>query len=364
VVLASGLLFIAGGRWPLTVAVAQSLIIAAAHQWADATPVTIKILASVALFELAVRRPLREVLLPIVVMAVVYFAVLDYDNTLPDILAVIYKLIAVAAAPVLLGAYLRSSAAAVRQALARAADAEERRELAGRSARLAERTEIARELHDLVAHHVASMALRVGVARAVVPDLDPEVSTVLDDVHNSATTTLADLRRLVSVLRDPSAIQDDADSVLVEPTELPTALRAVIDRSVRAGLAVDPHIDPRICTLDSVGGLAVLRLVQESLTNVAKHAGVGARTHVRVDVIDSRVQVEVVDNGVAVDSTGSRPPAEPGYGLIGLRERIELVGGTLSAGPYGRGWRVHAALPAQTNDNVGSLQARPAVRRA
>lgn len=352
VMLAAAGLFLVGGIWPLPVAVGEALLIVAAHQWADATPVTIKVLASVALFELAARRPFWQASLGTAVMTAVYFAVLRYDQTLPDILAVVYKLIAVAGAPVLLGAYLRSGVAAVRQAQARVADAEERRQLAARSARLAERSEIARELHDLVAHHVASMALRVGVAREVVPNLDAEVRGVLDDVHSSATTTLGDLRRLVGILRDPAAVRDDTGSVLVEPTELPAALAAVTERSVRAGLSVDPRIDPRVATLDSVRGLAVLRLIQEGLTNASKHAAVGARAQVRVDVVDGGVRVEVVDDGGAADSTYAIPLAEPGYGLIGLRERVELVGGTLSAGPHGRGWRLLAVLPLTPTDKA------------
>jgi signal transduction histidine kinase len=345
VVLASAGLFLLGGVWPLAVAVGEALLIAVMHQVPDMSAVTVKVLAGVALFELAIRRPLRHALIATAAQCAVYFAVVPYDPTLTGVLGVLYRLVVVAGAPMLVGAHLRSSARAVAQARARAADAEERRELAAHSARQAERTEIARELHDLVAHHVASMALRVGVARAVVPDLDQRVGAVLDDVHSSAKTTLADLRRLLTVLRDPAAGSDETRSVLVDPAELPAAVTAVIDRCAQAGLEVDRHVDPEISSLDSVRGLAVLRLVQEGLTNATKHAGAGATAAVRVEVLDGEVRVEVTDDGGTPDRRSPLPAAGSGYGLIGLRERVELVSGTLAAGRSGRGWRLRATLP-------------------
>ncbi|WP_435068047.1 sensor histidine kinase [Amycolatopsis thermoflava] len=347
VVFAAAGVFLAGGVWPLAVAGVESLLILAAHQWADATPVAVKVLAGVAVFELAIRRAMRTALLGAAVLTAVYFVLGTYDHVLTGVLAVGYRVLTVVGGPLLLGAYLRAGVRAVAQASARAEEAEARRELAARGARLTERTEIARELHDLVAHHVASMALRVGVARAVVPDLDPRVGEVLDDVHASATRTLADLRELVSALRDPASVRDHG--VLIETASLPAAVESVIGRSRQAGLAIDCHVDPAIAALDSLRGLAVLRLVQESLTNVAKHAGPGARAHVRVDAGGGQVLVEVTDTGGARGGGG-----EPGYGLVGLRERVDLVGGTLEAGPHGDGWRVRALIPAETSAPVDS----------
>ncbi|MEV5297672.1 sensor histidine kinase [Amycolatopsis methanolica] len=89
--------------------------------------------------------------------------------------------------------------------------------------------------------------------------------------------------------------------------------------------------------------------MQESLTNVAKHTGPGARASVRVDTGGGQVLVEVTDTGVVRDG-GS----EPGYGLVGLRDRVDLVGGTLEAGPHGDGWRVRALIPVETSAPVDS----------
>ncbi|KAA2253963.1 two-component sensor histidine kinase [Solihabitans fulvus] len=249
----------------------------------------------------------------------------------------LFQMVWMVGAPVLVGAYLNSQAQLVRQAQERAAEAK-------RQARLAERTSIAREIHDLVAHHVASMVLRVGVAQHVLPDLEPEVARVLQDVHTSGTAALADLRRLIGVLRNPSVAQDDLGSLLVEPATLPASLRAVVERGRGAGVEVVDSIDPAVAGLDAVRGLAVLRLVQEGLTNVGKHAGPSARARLVVRLgEDGAASVEIRDEGGA-----ERAPAgdRVGHGLVGMRERVELVGGRFEAGPDGSGWRLAATLPA------------------
>lgn len=334
-------MFLLGGRWPLAVALVEAALVALAHQVTDGTPNVVGAMATVALCELAIRQPLRKVVVAALVLSAAYYFVLPFHRTFFGVLRVGHELVALVAAPMLLGICIRLARQAVVQARARN---EERRELAVREARQAERKDIARELHDLIAHHVSSMALRVGVARAVVPDLDPRVGEVLDDVHKSAKTTLTDLRRLVTVLRDPLSPADDSRSLLLDPAELPAEITEVIDRGRQSGLMIDHHVGPAIDVLDSVRGLAVLRLVQEGLTNVTKHAGAGARVEVRVACEGEQIVVEVTDDG---GSRLPRPAApESGYGLVGLRERVDLVGGRLTAGPASHGWRLRAVLPA------------------
>ncbi|MDT0309472.1 histidine kinase [Streptomyces sp. DSM 44917] len=346
VTVAAGVIFLGGGVWPLPVAVAEAALIVAAVPLTDSTPVAAKVVASVSLFELAVRRPFPQALAAGAVLSLAYLAIVQDHHDAGGVLATLYRVATVAVGPLLIGGYLRAARQALAQARARAGEAEERRELAARGARLAERTQLSRELHDLVAHHVASMALRVGVARAVIPGLDPKVAAVLDDVHASATTALADLRRLVAALRDPAAVREDMPgSLLVDPAELPAAVALVADRSEQAGLRVEREVDPGIAALDAVRGLAVLRVVQEGLTNATKHAGAGARARVSVSLADGLARVEVADEGGA--GLGPATPAGPGFGLIGLRERIDVLGGTLTAGPSGPGWRLAAAFPAR-----------------
>lgn len=214
-----------------------------------------------------------------------------------------------------------------------------------RAARADERSAIARELHDVVAHHIASMVLRVGVGRHVLPDLDPRVAEIFDDVHRTGSDALADLRRLVAVLRDPDEVRRDASLTAIEPSALPAALAGAVETARLAGVNVEADIDPAVGGLDAVRGMAVLRLTQEALTNVAKHAGPSATARLRVAVSDSDLDWEVADDGglPAVREV----PSGGGHGLTGMRERVEVLGGTLSAGPSGKGWRVATMLPGE-----------------
>ncbi|MFI5938179.1 sensor histidine kinase [Actinoplanes sp. NPDC051494] len=257
----------------------------------------------------------------------------------------LYGLNLVVGVPLLLGMVIRTTAELGRQAAERAAEQSRRRESEARAARADERGAIARELHDVVAHHVASMVLRVGVARHVLPDLGPEVREILDDVHGTGSAALADLRRLVSVLRDPDGVRGGAALTAIEPGSLPTALDGAVEAARRAGLVVDAEISPTVGELDAVRALAVLRLTQEALTNVARHAGAGTHVRLAVAVGADTVHWSVTDDGDGEGETGTVPPGG-GHGLTGMRERVSLLGGELRAGPEGTGWTVRTALPA------------------
>ncbi|WP_343885960.1 histidine kinase [Actinoallomurus spadix] len=323
----------AGGRFPLTVALGQPVLLALAERFGHVPPIGIKMMASVALFEVVLRRRGVPVLLAASALTAVYVAI-----GLPgDVPALLYKVAAVVGGPVLLAAYVRSLEQVARSAQERAAEAE-------RAARMSERTAIARELHDMVAHHLASVALRVGVARHVIPRADPRVTEVLDDVHASASSALADLRRLLTALRDP----DDPGRLLAEPTDLPVALDGLVERARQAGLTVESSVAPELAGLDAVRGLTVLRLVQEGLTNVAKHAGRRASVRLAATMTgDGTVSLEIDNDAGGGPATNGDPPATGGggHGLLGMRERVDLVGGSLDVGPTSGGWRLSALLP-------------------
>jgi signal transduction histidine kinase len=255
----------------------------------------------------------------------------------------VFGLIVSVGVPLLLGLVIRTTRELGRQAQERAAEAQRRRESEERAARADERAAIARELHDVVAHHVASMVLRAGVARHVLPGLDPRVAEVFDDLHRTGTTALADLRRLVALLRDPKGIRGEAALTAIEPSALPAALGVAVDTARRSGLLVDADISPAVSRLDAARGLAVLRLTQEALTNVAKHAGPAARARLSVAVLDGDVRWEVADDGGGAG--GPDTPPGGGHGLTGMRERVEVLGGRLEAGPADGGWRVRTVLP-------------------
>jgi signal transduction histidine kinase len=166
---------------------------------------------------------------------------------------------------------------------------------------------------------------------------------VFDDVHRTGTTALADLRRLVALLRGPEGVPGDAALTAIEPSALPAALGAAVDTARRSGIVVDADISPSVGRLDAARGLAVLRLTQEALTNVAKHAGPSARARLSVAVLDGDVRWEVTDDGGG--ATVADTPPGGGHGLTGMRERVEVLGGRLEAGPAGGGWRVGTVLP-------------------
>ncbi|GAB2918619.1 hypothetical protein GCM10027280_02040 [Micromonospora polyrhachis] len=354
---ASVLVYAGSARWPLASPLVQAVLLAVALWAGDASPVIVKVGAGVALFELAMRRSGWYCVYGTVPLLLVYLVEGSWST--------LYRGAVVTLVPVLLGAYVRSVRLLSAQAERRAEEERLRRRSETRAARADERTAIARELHDLVAHHVASMVLRVGVARHVLDDADPKVREVLDDVHASGVATLADLRRLVTVLRDPAG---GGQVGLVEPGELPAALSEVVDRAQRLGLSVSAQIDPGIAGLDTMRGLAILRLTQEGLANVARHAGPQARTTVSVRLIEAGMaQVDIADDGGRGHpelSSGTRgslghpelssgraagsavADATGGHGIIGMRERVAVLGGSLTVGRDGPGWRLSALLPA------------------
>jgi signal transduction histidine kinase len=235
--------------------------------------------------------------------------------------------------PVLLGVYVRS-------VLRRAIDAERGRERAVRDARVAERTAIARELHDLVAHHMASIAVQVGAARRTLDGSDPRVDEALAQAHGTTRAALTDLKRLMSILRDPTTTSDDAGLAMVEPAGLATALTAAVAEARAAGVTVDSEIDASVAELDSIRRLAVLRVVQEGLTNVVKHAGRDARAALTVQVCGQAVRVVVTDDG-----RGGRDRRRGGFGLVGLRERVALLGGEVRVRDRGPGWVLEVTIP-------------------
>ncbi|MFF6975577.1 sensor histidine kinase [Streptomyces tsukubensis] len=347
------LLCLAGWRWALTALVAQSALLVTAHTLGAGVVPSLKVLAAITLFEVAVRGRGRA---PAVGCGVLALAVvLNRFGGLPgDLAPVLFKAAVVAGLPFFLGSYVRMSREAAAHAREQAARRALRAEQEAVAARAAERAAIARELHDLVAHHVSSMVLRVGVARHVVTDAaagpgggtvpDPRVTDVLDDLHSSGRAALTDLRRLVAVLRAPGT--EPGTASLVSDGALPAVLAAVAARAGRAGPTVTASVDPAVAGLDAVRALAVLRLAQEGLANVARHAGSSARADLAVRMDGGTVRLTLRDDGGAGRPGPQAPDPGGGHGLVGMRERVALLGGTLDAGPADGGWRLTAVLPA------------------
>ncbi|MFF4172318.1 sensor histidine kinase [Streptomyces sp. NPDC001744] len=202
-----------------------------------------------------------------------------------------------------------------------------------------ERRRIARELHDIVAHHLTTMQLLAGGARANL-DRSPETAReALVTLEGSGRTALREMRHLLDVLRAGDE-GDEGETTAPQPGI--GDLDRIVGDSRRAGLPTTLTTDGDPRSLPPGVALTVFRVVQEALTNARKHAGDGAHVDVRLTFAAREVRVAVTDDGPCP----GRPAARgSGYGLMGMRERVALHGGTLRAGPEGGGFAVRARLP-------------------
>ena len=199
----------------------------------------------------------------------------------------------------------------------------------------AERSRIARELHDVVAHAIAVTVLQARGARRVLGTDDAAVLRALDAIDHTTTQALSDMRRLLALLRDTE------DSPLGAPQPTLERLPALVDDLRGSGLPVDLHVTGSPAAVPPGVELSAYRIVQEALTNVLKHAGAGARATVDLLYGDEALELRVEDDGCGVDGSGT-----PGHGLVGMRERVRLHGGELRAGALpGGGFEVSARLP-------------------
>ncbi|MFJ2298541.1 sensor histidine kinase [Oerskovia paurometabola] len=198
----------------------------------------------------------------------------------------------------------------------------------------AERLRIARDLHDLASHGLGLITVRAASARTVPgPDGDAERAQALADIERAGRDATTELRRMLAVLRSPG---DDAP---LRPAETLDDLPQIVESARTAGL--DVTLDTEDVTVSAGVGLGICSVVREALANVLRHAG---PTRVRV-VLSRRstgLRLVVEDDGPA---PGWAPRPGAGVGLVGLRERVVALGGSLASGPCGRGFRVEAALP-------------------
>jgi len=318
-------------RAPLVVLVIVGACVSAAAlagYWTET-----EFLAWIALYTAAAyrdRRSLLPVLVPVVLVAGVATGVGESWRTNGDIGAegILADLIITFAVPVLLGRMTFNR----RRRIAAA------RDVAAKDAVTAERARIARELHDVVAHHMSVMVVQASAARAVA-DRDPAAAEeALRQIETSGRTGLAEMRRLLEILKS----QEGEDGRAPQPGM--AQLGALVEGMGATGLPVEVEVlgDPR--PLPPGVDLSAYRIVQEALTNTLKHAG-GGEAHVLVRYDRDAVELEVVD-----EAGDSAPDADDaaGHGLIGMRERVQLFGGELDAGPRpGGGFRVWARLPAE-----------------
>ncbi|WP_353952183.1 histidine kinase [Knoellia sp. S7-12] len=214
---------------------------------------------------------------------------------------------------------------------------EETAELVGRAA-ADERGRIARELHDLVAHSLAVTVVQAQAGQRVL-DRDPEAArTALAAVERLSREGLGELRRLLGMLENDDSASVDPPPSLARLDELVADVRA-------AGLPVHLTVRGSPAGLPAGVDLAAYRIAQEGLTNVLKHAGPGAQVDLTVFYEDDAVEVQVVDDGRGNDGRGGNSGGA-GRGLVGMRQRVALYGGSLEAGPRNDGgFEVRARMP-------------------
>ena len=219
----------------------------------------------------------------------------------------------------------------------RAAQLEREREERATQAVAQERARIARELHDVVAHHVSVMVVQAAGARRVL-EKDPALARdALEAVEQAGRTALGEMRRMLEVLR--------ADEAGIGPQPGLGDLDRLVGQVREAGLPVELAIEGRDRTLPAGMDLAAYRIVQEALTNTVKHAG-RATARVTVRFENDALDIEVSDDGRGAAAPLLERTVEGGHGLIGMSERVALYGGELETGPvFPGGYRVHARLP-------------------
>jgi Signal transduction histidine kinase len=218
---------------------------------------------------------------------------------------------------------------------ARTAELERERELTAAQAVALDRVRIARELHDVVAHHVSAMGVQAGAARAVL-DRDPSAArATLAGVEQSARSALDDLRHLLDTLRTP-----DGDTPGGSTVQL-AALGELIEHARANGLPTDFTVVGDPVDAPELVQVNLYRIAQEALTNARRHGGPGVTADVRLRYTRDAVELDVASTGTTL------PAVRPGLGLVGMRERAAASGGTLEAGPRprGDGYLVRARIP-------------------
>jgi signal transduction histidine kinase len=213
-----------------------------------------------------------------------------------------------------------------------------------RAAVAAERARIARELHDVIAHSVSVMVIQAGAAEQLLEQTPERARGPLEAVQDTGRQTIVELRRLLGILRE------DGQELSLAPQPGLAGLDLLVEEMRQAGLPVQLRAEGQPGRLPPGADLAAYRIIQEALTNTLRHAG-PAQAEVIVRYQDHAVELEILDNGQGPplrDGADGRS----GHGLVGMRERVALYGGTLDAGPRATttgtaetGYAVRARLP-------------------
>lgn len=314
----------------------------------------------VALYSLALHGRLRQLPWACGVTAAAMVLVAVRASAAVSVWDALFFLSSTATAALALGLMVRVRRAQLAGLRDRAARLEVERDQRGRLAAAAERARVARDMHDIVGHNL-SVIITLADAGVYATDAAPERGReALHLIGDTGRQALGELRRVLGVLREASSSAQDGPGLHPQP-----GLRDV-DALCEGVRAAGPEVVYRTTgdtdSLDSGVQLTVYRIVQEALTNSLKHGGAGTRVNLAIAVEDTRLTLTVRDTGPARDprrhgparpahaaspvdaANQANPATDEGHGLVGMRERAALYGGSLSAGPSGGGWTVLAVL--------------------
>ncbi|MDH3294316.1 MAG: sensor histidine kinase [Acidimicrobiia bacterium] len=207
-------------------------------------------------------------------------------------------------------------------------------------AKVATRQQLARELHDTVAHHVSAIAIQAQGGRALAATKPETAAEVLATIEEEASRALTEMRNMVGALRDDDA--DDQESATLTPQPGVADISRLADVARPDSPRIEVQVDGDLAGLRPAVETALYRLAQESVTNAVRHARNPSRILVRIVGCDDSVRLTVEDDGIH----NPAPSGTSGFGLVGMIERVSLLGGSIDAGPSGtRGWTVDAVLP-------------------
>lgn len=256
--------------------------------------------------------------------------------------------------PILLAVHHTTAKELVAITQNRLVDAQHRRSADEAAAIQAERTRVARELHDVVAHGLSLIVVQTGAASRLLKTADANdleatnarVATVIDTIDGAARASLQDMRHVLGVLRNPDAAPG-SDTTDWRPTPGVENISELVDQVSAEGLATTLNFEGDTVDLPSAVTASAYRIVQEALTNVRKHAGPSVAVEVTISFLDTELGLTISDDGRGASTFSVDAANLPGgHGLIGMQERVEILGGTFHAGPrVGGGFIVKATLP-------------------
>ncbi|MBN6039843.1 sensor histidine kinase [Amycolatopsis sp. 195334CR] len=327
-VFAAGLALVFRRRWPFVVLLVVAALLPAG---------TALIPLTVALYSVAARHGVTLVTGAGVVVSLAVQVVLRGWEGLDEVQSVVLMMVVFVVGPVLGGFWMHQRAELLAVLRERAEEAERTRTLLADQAVFAERRRIAREMHDVVAHRVTAVALQAGALSLQAPD--ERTGRTAETIRSVSAAALDELRGILRVLRDE--VPHDGGTAAPSDIGVLASVGELVEEVVATGARVELELPDPLPVVSGEVGRAVYRVVQESLTNAGKHAP-HAAVAVRLATVDGKLRVAVV-NRLTPRSAGV--PGS-GYGLLGMRERVELAGGVLEAGPDPAGrFRVCARFP-------------------